>query len=761
MSDNITEIVDQIISKRQGSVPGVEMQISKLQEMEKAVQKAMSAKPLVPDAVAFDTIPFSTALDEIHKAVDVVEMAQKRLERKAINIGVAGKARQGKSKMLQMLTGLTDDQIPTGDGSFCTAARSEITNADKPWACVHFLTETDFMTKRVLPAFAKRGSADGALGLSPLPSSFDTFLRSPLPTIANASPSETKYYNELENLHKAFLSNPSLRGFLGHKPEPVAMDSLRKYVTKDKGDTDFYVVDYVEIEAPFTVDLPCETKVFDLPGLGEMTANIRESMLESVTRDADVVMLLRKPKVDSEVWDEEDYKTCDMLHSVYQDAHVALNEWILLVLNKDSREGHDNSKGVEGLKNSKDIPRGLTPKVCDCGKEEDVQNLVVNNMHVLIQHIARIDKVFIDRAQTAYNAAVSAVRSVADRFAALVGPAIAASGGFNEKAHLEAFWADLRAPFKKPVERQLEGMQEKLKGVLKTAFGSAYAKMKALYEICESTPDKPFPPEFPVFSKDQLCTFLRGARGTKEIIDRAARNQFAAVVELLRTELVSCCERLRTTYLDNVVQSVTKNNAALQALLRSVSESEVGTPEAVFRTLKDRLEEGGKPVGTIVTALDNLLRFDVSYETQLLPYLFDVPEFIDKFDPYSPNSELGELEKCLDEKFHGDYETQADNLFNRLKNDSLNWIAPLANSKAEGPCQKVSKGIMRVVKANYLNFIAMFVWGEETESEWESYVKTNQATLWPDDYAQAASKSQRGQQLGDIVAQLRKATSAS
>lgn len=759
MSGNITDVVNQILLNRKEKAPGVERQVSRLKAMDDAVRTAMAAKAIVPDAVAFEAIPFSTALDEIHKAAEAVDKAEKRLARKSINIGIAGKARQGKSKMLQMLTGLSDEQIPTGDGSFCTAARSEITNVNKPWACVHFMTETDFMTKRVLPAFTKGAAENGELGLEPTPSSLTAFLGSPLPRLTNPIPSAEKFYSELGKLHEAFNANPSLRSFLGQPPKEVEMSTLRKYVTKDKGDTDFYVVDYVEIEAPFAVDLPLGMKVFDLPGLGEMTANIRETMLKSVTNDADVVMLLRKPKVDSEVWEPADYAICDDLYDVYKDANVELKDWVLLVLNRDSRKGYDNSKGIDLAKNPADVPRGLSPVVCDCGKEEDVRRLAVEHMHELIAHIACIDDIHINRAEKAYKTAVSAVRMVADGFSAAIGSAIAAKGDFDEDGHMETFMGDLRAPFKIAVDKQLEGMQEAFKDELKSAFGSAYAKMKRIYEECEASPGKAFPQEFPVFSKTQLVKFLRPGRGTRETIDRASRNQFGAVVEFLRTELASCCERLRAMYLDNVVQSVTKDNAALNSLLRSVSEQEVSTPEAVFQTLKERLEEGGKSVKTIASALDNLLRFDVSYETQLLPYLFDVQEFIDKFDPYSPSSELGEIQKLLDQEYPGDYTSQANVLFNILKNYSLNWIAPLANSRSDGPCREVSEGIMRVVKANYRNFIATFVWGEETESEWRAYVRANQSTLWPDDYEQAASKSQIGKQLTGIVAQLRKAAS--
>lgn len=756
MSENITAIAEKIKEERLAKKSEVDAKADKLQAMEDAVREALAAKSLIADVAAFESIPFSTALDAIGKAKVAVEKAEKRLGKESVNIGVAGKARQGKSQLLQMLTGLQNEQIPTGDGSFCTAARSEITNTKHPRAFVHYLTQENFMEKRVLPAFARRGSGDGALGLAPTPLSLSSFLESPLPQITSPTPSEAKYYAELKNLHEAFRQNPALRGFLGRDRDEVEMASLRKYVTKDKGDNDFYVVDHVQIEAPFAVDLPQGMKVFDLPGLGEMTVNIRESMLESVTSDADIILLLRKPKVDSEVWEEDDYKIGDMLHSVYQDANVMLNDWVLLVLNRDSRPGHDNLKGVDGLKDSKDIPKGLTPVVCDCGKPEEVRRMVVENMHALIQRIACIDNVYTGRVEEAYKTAKSAVRSVADAFAAATAHTIAETSGFDEVTHMEQFWGDLRAPFKIPVEKQLEGMQEKFRDALKTAFASAYAEMKRIYEEHEADSGAAFPLEFPVFTKQQLVRFLRGGRGTKENIDRAARNQFAAVVEFLRNELKGCCDKLRALYLENVVQSVTKDNVAIQSLLSTVSEQEIATPEAVFLSLKGRLEEGSKSVKNIVAALDNLLRYDVSYETQLLPFLFDEQELIDKFEPYSPLSDLGELATYLDKEFAGNYTEQANILFNSMKNYSFNWIAPLANARSEGPCKKVSEGIMRVAKANYRNFIAMFVWGEETEVEWRNYIHDNIATLWPDEFEKAASQSLIGKQLRDIISHLRK-----
>jgi hypothetical protein len=49
-----------------------------------------------------------------------------RLRRPALNIGIVGRARQGKSRFLQSLTGLTAREIPDGSGQFCTGVPSMI-----------------------------------------------------------------------------------------------------------------------------------------------------------------------------------------------------------------------------------------------------------------------------------------------------------------------------------------------------------------------------------------------------------------------------------------------------------------------------------------------------------------------------------------------------------------------------------------------------------------------------------------------------------
>ena len=77
-----------------------------------------------------------------------------RLSRKTLNIAVIGRARQGKSKLLQTITDLTAQEIPDGNLVFCTGVRSDIINdvtADETYAVIHFLTERRFINENIVP----------------------------------------------------------------------------------------------------------------------------------------------------------------------------------------------------------------------------------------------------------------------------------------------------------------------------------------------------------------------------------------------------------------------------------------------------------------------------------------------------------------------------------------------------------------------------------------------------------------------------------
>ena len=63
---------------------------------------------------------------DISGVIETYSAVEARFSRETVNIGVSGSARVGKSTLLQSISGLTDEQIPTGRDIPVTAVRSRI-----------------------------------------------------------------------------------------------------------------------------------------------------------------------------------------------------------------------------------------------------------------------------------------------------------------------------------------------------------------------------------------------------------------------------------------------------------------------------------------------------------------------------------------------------------------------------------------------------------------------------------------------------------
>ena len=94
-----------------------------LQELEYNRQKISSDPNLSERLAQYD---FSTTLESINSCKEELDNLEKRLSRKTLNIGVVGRMRNGKSRLLQSLTGLDQKQIPTSSGGVCTRGLSKI-----------------------------------------------------------------------------------------------------------------------------------------------------------------------------------------------------------------------------------------------------------------------------------------------------------------------------------------------------------------------------------------------------------------------------------------------------------------------------------------------------------------------------------------------------------------------------------------------------------------------------------------------------------
>lgn len=167
----ISELVNQIIEKRQEKLPVLEGKMTMLQNLEEAIASFNYFKSEIVDSsgnavvggkydaiiaknpeIVYSLNNISTEFCQlaINESKKTLGDAIRRFGRDRINISVVGKARIGKSRFLQSITNLNDKVIPAFSDSDCTGAISVIQNTPgtKLRAELTFRSETE-MIKRV------------------------------------------------------------------------------------------------------------------------------------------------------------------------------------------------------------------------------------------------------------------------------------------------------------------------------------------------------------------------------------------------------------------------------------------------------------------------------------------------------------------------------------------------------------------------------------------------------------------------------------
>ena len=105
------------------------------------------------------TLNFTDIGPKVLEGLESLRRLQGRFSRKTLNIGVIGRMGQGKSTLLQSLTGLKNEVIPALPGKACTAARSTIRHqpGNLTTAEIQFHDRDSFLQEIIIPYYKKLG----------------------------------------------------------------------------------------------------------------------------------------------------------------------------------------------------------------------------------------------------------------------------------------------------------------------------------------------------------------------------------------------------------------------------------------------------------------------------------------------------------------------------------------------------------------------------------------------------------------------------
>lgn len=357
MNTTTTGSIASIIEKRRPlseKIAGVEADLksleSALQHLEEHRSQLLAQVDDPNVAKLLQDINLAKLQQSINTEQKTLLKLKERFCSKTVKIGVVGRARQGKSRLIQSLTGLSGREIPDGERQYCTGVPCTIyhNSSEESYADVWFYSEESFLAEVI-------GSYYEKLRLSSKPRTIDEFAAKPLPPLPSyPSPNAeiealylrlTQYHIHLKQ-YRHLLQQPS--------PRRISKDEIREYVVQETGFQpkvlfNYLAVKKVKIVCKFPYTDVGQIAFIDMPGLGDTGIIDEQNLIKSLGQDVDVILFVRMPKSDGDRWDDVDVRLYDKLRTTLID--LPINLWSFMILNRTEADScfRDNSKICQDL----------------------------------------------------------------------------------------------------------------------------------------------------------------------------------------------------------------------------------------------------------------------------------------------------------------------------------------------------------------------------------------------------------------------------
>ena len=539
---SIKETITRVLTQRQGRLPKLEKVTRGLSELHSQLGNLQQRATQVAyrDDIPSDfsgTISGISAkvndlADEVTQLNNSVSNLARRFSKGTINIGVAGKTGQGKSTLLQKISGLTDKEIPTNNSFACTGTKSKIYHSEGvPYAKIDFYSEDEFLREIIYPYFEK-------LNL-PAPISLERF-RDPLPPFSGSSSNrqvlDEAIYEKLKFIHSAF---PSFKELLSkgsvtlERLEEIQIYILQHDPRTNEKRTNYLAVKVANIYTKFPKRDVTGLCLVDLPGL-EAAEGFEKKLVVSLEHEVDAMIFVKLPAPQRVDFDEVDYKVIDLINNSVREVNIA--NWLFIVLNK--LEDGSNAASCQLMKDKllKESPALRTSNILVANNnnhvqvEQEVFSVVLRHLE---QNLENTDRQFI-------NALSLKMESIWQRLDNILTPAqkfFASEVGGADKQFiklLKSFMTNLRI--------KLEGLLVEMNGAA-SSFGEEFKQ--EVETVCNDIKQHPPIPD-PVTLTEQFAEY-GGWHGAVE-----------EQLNSLRAHLSSELARRLDAYLKNKVDTTLK-----------------------------------------------------------------------------------------------------------------------------------------------------------------------------------------------------------
>lgn len=333
--------------------------------------------------------PSATIL-QLQKCLAECDRLEKRFNRETINISVVGRAGQGKSRLLQSISGVENDIIPADTGGDCTGTKSTIANAKgETYAHIKFYTEQEIVSQ-VNAYLEKIGAKHLSVG---------TASQIPHIPVDSITVSTTTQESLLGQLRKYVEHYDKYSGDLGTEKDKKKSE-IRYYVAQyatGKPQEHYYAylgVKEVTIFTQFPTKDVGKVMLVDTIGLGDTSLNLEEKMLDTLVNDSDAAIVVRKPDAQRDGIRNEDDQLYDMLAKAL--GNSGLEYWLFYVINacKELNNVKTGELLLEAFqkKQASGAQKFADLMMANCANESDVRDkLLLPLLNFLTENLQNVD----------------------------------------------------------------------------------------------------------------------------------------------------------------------------------------------------------------------------------------------------------------------------------------------------------------------------------------------------------------------------------
>ncbi len=343
---------------------------------------------------------FSNLQAAIMNQLEVLGKVQTRFDRDTLNLAVVANAKQGKSRLLRSLTGLSENEIPDGNQGHCTGVASTVKpnrDSSETYGEVWFHTPDSFVTEVIAPYYKE-------LGLGAVPNTIGEF-KKPLPLLSpelakNTNTIYQEKYRYLERYHTNLGKYEHLLGITSSQPQRINNSDIRKYVAQydlnGSPTYDYMAVKKCDIFCPFPNAPTDKIAVVDTQGLGDTGVGDKERLIEILGKSVDIILFIKMPNPVADYWGTSDIELYSVANTALAN-HLPLEKWSFFVLNQtNDPERGNNTLQCDVLK--KEVPEtikviGDNMIIANCADEQQARDIILKPIvNYLVGNVEALDK---------------------------------------------------------------------------------------------------------------------------------------------------------------------------------------------------------------------------------------------------------------------------------------------------------------------------------------------------------------------------------